>query len=319
LRSSDKHLKAKLTEIVKAEEALTRLVADCKADGVIEPSELNEMLSVVSDYLEMNPNHAVIQRLQEDLISRMASDPVSHASLANFPAAVLKRLPPLTNSIGMKLKLLPLGVFTMGDEGAEHEVRLTKPFMLGLHEVTQSQYERVMGKNPSKFKGANNPVEQVSWEDAVKFCQKLSALPAEKAAGRVYRLPTEAEWEYACRAGTTTKYSFGDDDTELGDYAWFRGNSGQTSHPVGGKKPNAWGLYDMHGNVFEWCQDWYGDYPGRTVTNPSGANSGSYRVLRGGSWFNAAEFCRSASRRRFKPSFRYDDYGFRVSLSPSGE
>ncbi len=175
LRSSDKHLKAKLTEIVKAEEALTRLVADCKADGVIEPSEVNEMLPVVFDYLEMNPNHAVIQRLQEDLISRMASDPVSQASLANFPVAVPKRLPPLTISFGMKLKLLPLGVFTMGDEGAEHEVRLTKPFMLGLHEVTQSQYERVMGNNPSKFKGAVNPVDRVRWKDAVKFCQKLSA------------------------------------------------------------------------------------------------------------------------------------------------
>ncbi|MDB4621711.1 SUMF1/EgtB/PvdO family nonheme iron enzyme, partial [Rubripirellula sp.] len=317
-RSSDKHLKAKLTQIVKAEQALERLVADCKADGVIEPSEVNEMLPVVFDYLEMNPNHAAIQRLQEDLISRMASDPLSHASLANFPAAVLKRLPPAQNSIGMKLKLLPSGVFTMGDESAEHEVRLTKPFMLGLHAVTQSQYERVMGKNPSRFKGANNPVEKVSWKDALKFCQKLSALPAEKAAGRVYRLPTEAEWEYACRGGTTTKFSFGDDDSELGDYAWFDGNSGKTSHPVGSKKPNAWGLYDMHGNVWEWCQDWYGDYPGRAVSDPTGPTSGSGRVFRGGSWCSTAGICRSANRYGDFPSLRYY-IGFRVCLSPSGQ
>ncbi|MDB4353536.1 formylglycine-generating enzyme family protein, partial [bacterium] len=214
--------------------------------------------------------------------------------------------------------LLPPGVFTMGYKRDEHEVKLTKSFMLGIHEVTQTQYERVMGKNPSKFKGANNPVEQVSWEDAVKFCQKLSALPAEKAAGRVYRLPTEAEWEYACRAGTTTTYSFGDDDTELGDYAWFDGNSGKTSHPVGGKKPNAWGLYDMHGNVWEWCQDWHGDYPSGTVTDPTGAESGSHRVYRGGGWYDPAMECRSASRSGIRASLHLD-FGFRVSLSPSGE
>ncbi|MDB4621624.1 formylglycine-generating enzyme family protein, partial [Rubripirellula sp.] len=232
--------------------------------------------------------------------------------------------PPLTNSIGMKLKLLPPGVFTMGDANGDsdetpHEVTLTQSFQMGIHEVTQEQYKQVMGVNPSDFKESNNPVEQVSWEDAVEFCRKLSELPAEKSAGRVYRLPTEAEWEYACRAGTTTKYSFGDDDSELGDYAWFSGNSGQTSHPVGVKQPNAWGLYDMHGNVWEWCQDRYGDYPGRTVTNPSGANSGSGRVFRGGSWSRTAGFCRSAYRVRYYPSYRYFSIGFRVCLSPSGQ
>ena len=319
LRSSDKHLKTKLTEIVKAEQMLTRLVADCKVDGVIEPSEVNEMISVVFDYVEMNPNHATIRRFQEDLIGRIKRDPRSHATLANFPKAVLKSLPSVRNSIGMELKLLPAGVFTMGDKDDEHGVMLTKPFMIGVHEVTQEQYEQVMGINPSDFRGSNNPVENVSWEDAVEFCRELSALPSEKAAGHVYRLPTEAEWEYACRAGTTTAYNFGDDDSELGDYAWIRENSGRTTHPVGGKKPNAWGLYDMHGNVWEWCQDWYKAYPRGTVTDPTGATSGSLRVTRGGCWCSAAGGVRSAERYGYVPSIRVDLYGFRVSLSLSGQ
>ena len=233
-------------------------------------------------------------------------------------------LPESATSIGMEFKLIPAGKFIMGDASSEdnetpHEVTLTKPFKLGVYEVTQEQYEKVMGVNPSKSKGANNPVENVSWEDAIEFCRKLSELPAEKEAGNVYRLPTEAEWEYACRAGTTTKYSFGDDESELGDYAWYGVNSDQKTHPVGSKKPNAWGLYDMHGNVVEWCQDWYGDYPSGSVTDPSGATSGSYRVIRGGSWFFSAEGCRSASRYWGYPSDRSNLDGFRVSLSPSGK
>jgi len=223
------------------------------------------------------------------------------------------------NSIGMKFKLIPAGKFTMGGGDEAHEVTLTKPFMLGTYEVTQAQYQQVMGTNPSNFKGASNPVEQVNWHDAVEFCRKLSKRPAEKAAGRVYRLPTEAQWEYACRAGTTTKYSFGDDVSQLGDYAWFWETPSRTTHPVGSKLPNAWRLHDMHGNVREWCQDWYGAYPDLAVTDPSGAGSGSYRVRRGGSWGNNAELCRSANRDPREPSFRYDSTGFRVSLSPSGK
>ena len=231
-------------------------------------------------------------------------------------------LPESATAIGMEFKLIPAGKFTMGDASGDedetpHEVTLTKPFKMGVHEVTQAQYEQVMGVNPSKYKGADNPVETVSWEDAVEFCRKLSELPAEKAAGNVYRLPTEAEWEYACRAGTTTKYSFGDDESELGDYAWYGVNSDQKTHPVGSKKPNAWGLYDMYGNVWEWCQDWYVDYPSGSVTDPSGATSGSVRVIRGGSWDYPAEFCRSADRNWNGPSYRSYLYGFRVCLRPS--
>ena len=228
-------------------------------------------------------------------------------------------LPESADSIGMEFKLIPAGTFTMVDGGEAHEVTVTKPFKMGVHEVTQAHYEQVMGVNPSYFKGAENPVEKVSWGDAVEFCRRLSDLPAEKAAGNVYRLPTEAEWEYACRAGTTTMYSFGDDDSELGDYARFRGNSGTKTHPVGSKQPNAWGLYDMHGNVFEWCQDWHGDYPSGAVTDPTGPAVGSSRVIRGGCWLDPAVICRSAFRSGYEPSIRDYYYGFRVCLSPSGK
>jgi formylglycine-generating enzyme required for sulfatase activity len=219
----------------------------------------------------------------------------------------------------MKLKLIPGGTFTMGDGKDAHQVTLTKPYELGVYEVTQEQYERVMGINRSEFKGSTNPVEQVSWVDAVAFCEKLSSLPEERSAGRVYRLPTEAEWEYACRAGTTTAYSFGDDESSLGEYAWYGSNSGRKTHPVGLKQPNPWGLYDMHGNVWEWCSDWYGDYPNDAVTDPKGPPSGSARVDRGGCWYYTAENCRSAYRRRAYPSYRDDQLGFRVTCVPSGK
>ena len=234
-------------------------------------------------------------------------------------------------SIGMQFVAIPAGTFTMGDangfdDETPHQVTLTQPFELSVYEVTQEQYEAVMGTNPSRFKGSQNPVEQVSWDDAVEFCRKLSELPAEKSAGYVYRLPTEAEWEYACRAGTTTAYSFGDSDSELGDYAWYRSNSAypksggfwsglfktsRNHHPVGEKKPNPWGLYDMHGNVLEWCHDWRGDYPSGSVTDPTGPASGDRRVLRGGSFKYRTAIVRSATRFYFQPDLRILAYGFR--------
>jgi len=229
-----------------------------------------------------------------------------------------------TNSIGMKLRLIPAGEFMMGSPETEsdrennetqHRVSITKAFYLGVTEVTQKQYQKVMGTNPSEFKGPQNPVERVSWAEAVEFCGKLSAMPAEKTSGHVYRLPTEAEWEYACRSGTTTAYSFGDDASRLGDYGWFRGNSDSSTHPVGEKKPNAWGLYDMNGNVWEWCQDRYGVYPGGSATDPTGATSGSFRVCRGGGWFHFAGYCRSAYRDWRTPEYRFSYLGFRVLRS----
>ena len=256
-------------------------------------------------------------------VAREATREATPEATPEAPHVEDVELPESADSIGMEFKLIPAGKFIMGEGDQAHEVTLTKPFKMGVHEVTQSQYEQVMGVNPSKFKGANNPVEMVSWEDAVEFCRRLSELPAEKAAGHVYRLPTEAEWEYACRAGTTTKYSFGDDESDLGDHAWFLENflenSGTNTHPVGRKGPNAWGLYGMHGNVLEWCQDWYGDYPSGSVTDPSGAASGSLRVRRGGHWLSGAEVCRSAYRDCHEPSDRGTYLGFRVCLSPSGK
>ena len=241
----------------------------------------------------------------------------------------------ITNSIGMKLVLVPKGTFMMGSPESDvnrqknetqHEVTISKDYYLGLYEVTQAQYERVMGKNPSRFHGAivgnenaDLPVENVSWDDAVEFCKKLSDLPEEKKVGRVYRLPTEAQWEYACRAGSKTAYSFGESSQSVGDYAWFNENSNEQTHPMGQKKPNAWGLYDMPGNVFEWCSDWYSEYPKGPVSDPTGPKEGSGRVIRGGSWSSGAALCRSAFRIWVVPSLRYGFLGLRVALIPESE
>ena len=237
----------------------------------------------------------------------------------------------ITNSIGMKLVLIPKGTFMMGSPESEerrdknetqHEVTISKDYYLGVYEVTQAQYEKVMGKNPSHFQGAevgnenaDLPVEKVSWEDAVEFCKKLSELPEEKKAGRVYRLPTEAEWEYACRAGSKAAYSFDDEEGLLPEYGWFNRNSSDRTHTVGLLEPNAWGLYDMHGNVWEWCSDWYEEYPKGAVSDPTGPKEGSFRVNRGGCWFDFAANCQSADRSWFNPSLRFDSLGFRLALS----
>ena len=227
---------------------------------------------------------------------------------------------PAVNSIGMRFVPIQAGTFTMGEDQKAHQVTLTQAFELGVYEVTQEQYEAVMGTNPSYFKGPQNPVADVSWNDAVEFCRKLSAMPAEKKAGYVYRLPTEAEWEYACRAGTTTMYSFGDSESELGAYAWYDVNTDDRAHPVGQKRPNPWGLYDMHGNVWEWCQDWHGEYPSGDVTDPMGPPQGEGRVLRGGSFDDRSSNVRSAVRSSGLPVGRSIYSGFRPArtyrLSP---
>lgn len=222
------------------------------------------------------------------------------------------------NSIKMQFKLLPAGTFMMGsrfgesDEQPVHGVILKKPFTIGVYEVTQSQFEGIMGVNPSKYQSPSNPVEQVSWLAAIEFCRKLSDLPKEKAAGYEYRLPTEAEWEYACRSGSMTKYNFGDQTGQLGNYSWYLKNSRDRTHPIGQKKPNIWGLYDMNGNVWEWCQDWFAIYPDETVIDPVGPSSGQFRILRGGSWSSESMKCRSADRFWHEPDKVFRDLGFRV-------
>ena len=279
-----------------------------------------------------------------------------------------------TNSTGINLVLIPPGEFEMGStpeevkwaleyaqknnvtdkwylervpsEAPRHHVKITKPFYLAMYQVTQGEYEKVMGVNPSAFTEkqveastfkpplpetevkprvddrkkvvgkdtSRHPVETVNWDEATEFCRKLSAMPAERAARRVYRLPTEAEWEYACRAGTATRWYSGDDEAGLADVAWFNKNSGGVTHPVGEKKPNAWGLYDMSGNVGQWCADRFSAdyYKQSPPSDPTGPPAGSSRVLRGGHWYSYASSCRSAFRHSYGPAFRNPHSGFRV-------
>ena len=229
-------------------------------------------------------------------------------------------MPTLTNSIGMEFVLIPAGEFKMGspsgekgrisDEGPVHTVTIEKAYYLGKYEVTQEQWREVMSSNPSYFEGDNQPVEKVSWNDIQEFIKKLN----EREGTNKYRLPSEAEWEYAARAGTTTRYSFGDDESELGDYAWYKDNSGSKTHPVGQKLPNPWGLYDMHGNVWEWVQDyWYHNYDGAPTDGSAWEDgSSSSCVLRGGCWNYEAWGCRSANRGGTDPGSRFNLFGFRL-------
>ena len=236
---------------------------------------------------------------------------------------------------GVPLKMIRVkaGRFQMGSPQDElgrsenetrHWVTLTRDYWLGETEVTQGQWKAVMGDNPSCFKkGDSYPVEEVSWEKTMDFCEKLNERYRGKLPpGYEFSLPTEAQWEYACRAGTTTALNSGKDITSelemcsnLDEVAWYDGNSGGTTHPVAQKRRNAWGFYDMHGNVLEWCRDWYGSYGGDAI-DPHGPSSGSRRVDRGGSWTYRARYCRSAYRFNFSPSFRNFCLGFRLALVP---
>ncbi len=233
-----------------------------------------------------------------------------------------RRRPPktFTSSIGMEFVLIPAGRFTMGspqheagrfsNEGPQHEVEISRAFYMGKYEVTQGQWRAVMGNNPSRFQscGDDCPVEQVSWDDAQEFIRTLNAKEGEEK----YRLPTEAEWEYACRAGSRSAYAFGGDAGRLGEYAWYGGNCGQKTHPVGQKGPNVWGLYDMHGNVWEWCQDWYGKYASGFATDPAGPGGGAGRAYRGGSCARAPRNLRCANRNNNPPGNRNNNIGFRL-------
>ena len=220
-------------------------------------------------------------------------------------------------SVPLRMALIPAGEFLMGspeteegryeDEGPPHRVRIAKPFYLGIYQVTQEQYEAVMGENPSFFKGAKHPVERVSWGDAAAFCRKVS-----EKTGETVRLPTEAEWEYACRAGEPTPWNL--NDVSFKEKAWHDRNARGRTHPVGELKPNRWGLYDMHGNVCEWCQDWYGAYQAGEQTDPRGPDTGDSRVLRGGAWNSDPTHCRSALRDSLKADDRDDVAGFRVAV-----
>ncbi|TRU27113.1 MAG: formylglycine-generating enzyme family protein, partial [Microcystis aeruginosa Ma_SC_T_19800800_S464] len=259
--------------------------------------------------------------------------PLPSLSPLPLPLPPPSPLPPpftenLPNGVTLEMVGLPAGQFLMGspdsdpdaqsDEKPQHQVKVNS-FAIGKYPITQAQYQAVMGNNPSRFKNnPQNPVEDVSWNDAKAFCQKLSRI-----TGKTYRLPTEAEWEYACRAGTTTRYYFGDDANQLGDYAWYYENSNSTTHRVGQKKPNGWGIYDMSGNVWEWCEDdWHNSYAGApddgTAWLDNDNRSQSGKCLRGGSWSFDPDYCRSANRNRGNPVIHNINYGFRVACVSPG-
>lgn len=223
-----------------------------------------------------------------------------------------------TNSLGIEFVLIPAGEFDMGspagekdrgsDEGPVHRVKISNAFYMGKYEVTQKQWRDVMGTNPSNFIGDDRPVVYVSWNDAQEFIKKLN----EKEGLNKYRLPSEAEWEYAARAETTTRYSFGDDESKFGEYEWYAINFGNP-HEVGQKKPNPWGLYDMHSNVWEWVQDsWHSNYDGAPADGSAWEGDGSSRVLRGGCWGSSAGDCRSAVRFGYDAGVLSFGLGFRL-------
>ncbi|MDR0501733.1 MAG: SUMF1/EgtB/PvdO family nonheme iron enzyme [Treponema sp.] len=248
------------------------------------------------------------------------------------PAPVLTVQPAPASAVPSGFVRINGGTFTMGDSASGQRRVSVSSFNVSRYEVTQKEYQEIMGVNPSNFKGDNLPVERVSWFDAVEYCNKRSRreglTPAYTITGRTptteypitfatvtwnrnadgYRLPTEAEWEYSCRAGTTTAYNTG--SSISGNTGWYKANSGSSTKPVGQKPANAWGLHDMHGNVWEWCWDWYEAYPNTAQTDPTGAVSGVNRLMRGGSWFHSAENTASAARNSSNPNGRGSDNGF---------
>src|SRR5262245_37907136 len=275
---------------------------------------------------QMPPSSGTVSRL-----GTTTQPPTSSGQQALGPQVAVGVYPPTThmpappssletrrNSIGMELVRIPAGEFMMGsdadrqDEKPLHQVTISKPFYLGKYEVTQAQWQEVMGTNPSHFKGdPNRPVERVSWKMVQEFISKLNT----REGHTLYRLPTEAEWEYAARAGSTTKYHFGDDDALLEQYAWYSKNDKGTTHPVGQLKPNAWGLYDMMGNVWEWVQDWRGPYAAGQQVDPQGPATGNARGYRGGGWGYPSIRCRVAFRSYDSPDYVYGTHGFRLAMT----
>jgi formylglycine-generating enzyme required for sulfatase activity len=267
---------------------------------------INEAYEVLRSYIELGPAKPKKKKTGKE--SQRTSKSSTRASRS--PERIFK------NSVGIKFAVISPGVFMMGspegigedDEHPLHKVRITRAFHMGITPVTQAQWKAVMGSNPSSFKGDDLPVECISWNDAKRFVQSLS-----RKEDIFYRLPTEAEWEYACKGKSLTRYYFGSDEAELPMHAWFLDNSEMQTHPVGLKTPNSLGLYDMHGNVWEWCEDWYDEkyYKSSPTNKPRGPAMGKHRVVRGGSWSLSAPMLRSGYRIGNKPNSVSRLIGFR--------
>ena len=301
----------------ESEEGTVKLKASAPSDLQIRLSK--EAVAAVS-----NANDVILDNVYTSSTSSPQSTTSSSSSGFSSTSSVSSGSNeisiPVKDGITIDMVKVDAGSFMMGatsemqnpygDETPVHQVILTNDYYMGKYEVTQALWQAVMGNNPSRFKGDNLPVEQVSWNDCQEFIGKLNDL-----TGRKFRLPTEAEWEYAARGGKKSRSYQYSGSSNISDVAWYDGNSGSKTHPVGMKQANELGIYDMGGNVYEWCQDWYGSYVSSSQTNPTGAVSGSYRVCRGGSWYYHAGSCRSSFRSFDTLDGRYDNLGLRLVLS----
>ena len=257
------------------------------------------------------------------VVSLCTAQDAAGSEAAAGPEAGAARVVKLGGGVSLDLVWIPPGVFQMGSpfgeegrfitEGRRHQVTLTCGFWMGKYPVTQQQWERVMGTNPSHVKGPRLPVDLVNWSDCQSFVEALNRIL--NAEGLTADVPSEAQWEYACRAGTETRFWSGDRVADLARVAWFSDNSDKQPHEVGRKPANAWGLCDMHGNIWQWCRDWLGNYPRDTATDPHGPDAGQERVLRGGSWSSEADICRAAYRFSYPPDYRIMTAGLRVVAS----
>ena len=286
------------------------------ADYGVESVEKNRTYVLVLNQMGMSSNPA-------DVSTTASTVSVSPVQVPAVPSNTISDdviTIPVKDGICIEMVKVEAGTFMMGatsemknpydDEKPVHQVTLTNDYYMGKYEVTQALWQVVMGKNPSYFKGDNLPVNYVRWKDCQRFISKLNSM-----TGRKFRLPTEAEWEYAARGGKKSRGYQYSGSSNISDVAWYDGNSGDKTHPVGTKQANELGIYDMTGNVLEWCQDWYGSYYSSSQTNPTGSDSGSARVSRGGGWFNDASYCRLSVRFYYTPDFRLDILGLRLALS----
>ena len=282
------------------------------ADYGVEKLESNRTYELI---VVTYPQYAITQNMTNQSLDSQQSTPQTHPTVSDNTISI-----PVKDGINIDMVRVEAGTFTMGatpemknpdnDEKPTHRVTLTNDYYIGKYEVTQALWQMVMGNNPSEFKGDNLPVETVSWYDCQEFISKLNRI-----TGKMFRLPTEAEWEYAARGGNKSRDYQYSGSNNLFDVAWFWNISGNKTHAVGTKQANELGIYDMSGNVCEWCQDWYGKYNSSSQVNPTGANSGLDRVYRGGGWRNGARGCHSSCRDGYAPGYRYNVLGLRLVLS----